>query len=162
MYVCMHVRMYVTLSVYCCVGEPEVRSAVLTRQSAEAQHSAHCDILGNTAWQGDKVCVLYSFWSHTTLAVTVLSCVLCAGLYISVCLCVVSMTLFIVSMSARCIVVAEHVRMLSFSVDMCDCLTVDIIQYKLVETVCTFIFLLLFHFHSNCTVWFQTDYCSLF
>ena len=30
--------------------------------------------------------------------------------------------------------------MLSFSVDMCDCLTVDIIQYKLVETVCTFIF----------------------
>ena len=54
--VCVWSAMYVYMygscvydSVYCCVEEPEVCSAVLTRQSAEAQHSAHCDILGNTA-----------------------------------------------------------------------------------------------------------------
>ena len=55
--------------------------------------------------------MLNRFWSHTTLAVTVILYVLCACLCVSVCLCVVSMTLCIVSMSARCIVVAEHVRL---------------------------------------------------
>ena len=39
-------------------GEPGLCSAVLTRQSTETQHYAHCDLLSDPARQGDKVCGL--------------------------------------------------------------------------------------------------------
>ena len=42
-----------------CTGEPGLCSAVLTRQSTETQHYAHCDLLGDLARQRDKVCGLH-------------------------------------------------------------------------------------------------------
>ena len=46
---------------------------------------------------------------HYTSSDSAILCVVCWS--VCVCLCVVSMTLCIVSMSARCIVVAEQVRL---------------------------------------------------
>ena len=74
--------------------------------------------------------MLYNFWSHTTLAVTVILYVLCAGLCVSVCLCVVSMTLFIVSLSARCIVVAEHVKLGDVECTVWTCVSASLLNYS--------------------------------
>ena len=73
--------------------EPALSSAVLTRQPAETQHYAHCDLLGNPARQGDKACKLHLLELHSSDFV----CFVCASVWqcahwctVSVCLCVVT------------------------------------------------------------------------
>ena len=73
--------------------EPGLCSAVLTRQSTETQHYAHCDLLGDPARPGDKVCGL-----HLSCTSSDFVCFVCASVWqcahigaLSVCVCVLSL-----------------------------------------------------------------------
>ena len=87
-----------------CTGEPGLCSAVLTRQSTETQHYAHCDLLSDLARQGDKVCGLHILELHSSDFV----CFVCGSVWqcahigaLSVCVCVLSLCVtWCVSVSA--------------------------------------------------------------